>query len=92
MWDCTWVVWRSKPGVETPWNVVFELNSTMEHAGKSLLGQKIQENTLKRKRLTMANLPPLTAAAVAAETSEREEEDRPDVPVDNSMPPDRCLP
>ena len=52
----------------------------MEHAGKSLLGLKLQENTL-RKRSTMADLLPSTAAAVAAETSEREEENRPYVPL-----------
>ena len=40
----------------------------------------------------MADLLPPTAAAVAAETSEREEEDRHDVLVDNSMPTDHCLP
>ena len=36
----------------------------------------------------MANLPPGRSAAVAAETSEREEKDRPNVPVDNLMSTD----
>ena len=40
----------------------------------------------------MADLPPPTAAAGVAATSETEEEDTPDVPVDNSMPTDRWLP
>ena len=40
----------------------------------------------------MADLPPPTAAAVAAETSEREEQDRPNVSVNNLMPTDCHLP
>ena len=64
----------------------------MEHAGKSFFGPKLQENTVQRKRWTMADLSPLKAAAVAAATSETEEEDNPDVPVNNSMSTDRWWP
>ena len=62
----------------------FELNPTMERTVKSLLGPNLQEIMLLIKISTMANLLHSTAAAVAAATSEKEE-DRPNVPVKNLM-------
>ena len=67
--------------METPWNN----GSRWKITFRSKIARK---HALKKK----IDLLPPTAVVVAAETSEREEKDKPNVPVDNSMPTDCRLP